>query len=302
MEKLGNQQKNRKNQIEFLKGCLSNPGKFSILLLGNRGVGKSHWINSISKSENGDNKVNEVYAPFLNSMDASAINQVFIDSTDKILLIKDIELLNKEKQDILFQILSTSNGQYGLTEKTIECRVVFTSTFKIETLRDSERYLNHRFIDRIAQLIVKLPSFQDGNRNIFNDFKATWGKMKFPENHFPNIIESWLVEKGHNFFGNFRDLDKIAINWNNLQNLGMDEDKILEKVQEDFNQFYHFPENQLENKNYFPIDDDSDYYEELLPNFRNHLKQRSLEIYGGDLKKAPNKKPFGVGYRTMERW
>lgn len=303
MIKLSEQPKNRKEQLKFLEGCLLNPGRFSILLLGKRGVGKSHWVNHISEYINeSDDGVHEVYAPFLNSMNISEIDQVFIDSKDKILLFKDIELLKKEIQDILFQILSTSNGKYGFKEKIVECRVIFTSTFKIESLRDTERYLSHRFFDRIAQLIVKLPSYQDGNRNIFKDFIATWDKMKFPKENFPNEIKSWLEKKGHEFHGNFRDLDKIAINWRNLQLLEMDEDKILERVQNDFDKYYHFPEDQLENQNYFLIDDDANYYEELLPNFRAHIKSRAYTIYGGNLKKAPHKKPFGVPYRTMERW
>lgn len=296
----------RDKQVKLLKSYLTNPGRFSILVLGDRGVGKSHWVKEIAKSFEKDGelgiKVKEVIGTYLNILKPDEIEKVFTDSNGKTLIIKDVELINKETQDILFQTLSTSNGKFGLREKNIECRIVFTSTFKIESLRDTERYLSHRFFDRIAQLIVKLPSYQDGNRSIFQDFKDTWKKMDFPDETFPVQIKEWLEAAGHKFYGNFRDLDKIAINWRNHQIFGLEEGKIEKKVKEDFEKYYHFPENQLENKDYFPIDDDADYYKEILPNFRSHIKRRALEIYNGDLKKALDKKPFGVSYRTMEKW
>jgi predicted AAA+ superfamily ATPase len=40
----------RKTPIEDLIGYLHNPGRFSVLVLGARGTGKTHWLNEISKA------------------------------------------------------------------------------------------------------------------------------------------------------------------------------------------------------------------------------------------------------------
>lgn len=46
---LEKQPKSRKENILKLKSFMNNPGRFSILLLGERGTGKSFWINQINK-------------------------------------------------------------------------------------------------------------------------------------------------------------------------------------------------------------------------------------------------------------
>ncbi|MEN9302154.1 MAG: hypothetical protein RL264_583 [Bacteroidota bacterium] len=303
--KFSYQPKETASKLELLLGCLTNPGRFSILLLGSRGVGKSHWVHEIVKTKKSNdcfNGIVEIHASILNFYDLKSLNEVLNSTDGKVLIIKDVECLCHEKQDLLFEFLSTTDGCFGLNEKNISCRIVFTSTLKIESLRDNEHYLKHKFFDRIAQLVVQLPSFQDGNRSISRDFYATWKKMKFPEDMYPKLILDWLNDKSGEFYGNFRDLDKIAINWRNFQLMNWNDEEILKQVQNDFYGYYKFPENNLESKNYFKIDDDADYYKDLLPNFRNHIKLRALEIYNNNLKKAPEKKPFGVPYRTMERW
>ena len=46
-----NQPKKRKNELEKLKLMMNYLGRFPILLLGNTGVGKTHWLIEINKKE-----------------------------------------------------------------------------------------------------------------------------------------------------------------------------------------------------------------------------------------------------------
>ncbi len=70
---------------------------------------------------------------------------------------------------------------------------VFVSSFDITLLRDTEQYLLHTFFDRIAQLVTKLPSFKDSDRNIYEDFNYM-GKNEFDEKSKCQVKSS-LVRK-----------------------------------------------------------------------------------------------------------
>ena len=51
MSSLKSQPKKRKDKIALLNAYLDNQGKFSILVLGNRGTGKKHWIRKKYKQQ-----------------------------------------------------------------------------------------------------------------------------------------------------------------------------------------------------------------------------------------------------------
>lgn len=51
---LKSETKERTEAIRKLEGFLLNPGRFSVLVLGMRGTGKSHWINEIQKCNSSD--------------------------------------------------------------------------------------------------------------------------------------------------------------------------------------------------------------------------------------------------------
>ena len=217
-------------------------------------------------------------------------------------MIDEVEELSKQTQAILFEFLSTSNGKYGWKEKKHQCRIVFVSSFEIKTLRDNEEYLLHKFFDRISQLVVAFPSYAEKNISIWEDFVTTWKKMDFPQDKLPkDELEGWLQEHSHKFHGNFRDLDKLAINWCNYQLCGLKEKDILGRVSKDFFSLYHFPEHKSENKNAFYIKENMDFYNEIQPMFLKFIKSFAKSKYG-KLSKAPDGKPLGVPYRTMERW
>lgn len=289
--------------IKELSSFLRNPGRFSILVLGERGTGKSHWIDKIvedSKLNGGDcvNKIVSINGLIAKDEDKDYWEEKFKDASQGVLVINDVEYLNKKTQAILFDILSTNNGKYGYLDKVYECRVVFTSTYNIKTLRDTEEYLLHYFFDRISQLVTKFPSFSEMNGNIWRDFEATWNKMCFPKKDIPKYCKTWIEGNSSKFYGNFRDLDKIAINLKNYQSMGIQETDILSKVAKDFLELYHFPEHKSELVDTFHLDANLNW-EDNLKKFKRQYKEW-IKINYGSLRKG--EKEAGISYRTMERW
>ncbi|GHU55891.1 hypothetical protein FACS189411_05260 [Bacteroidia bacterium] len=304
-----NEPKYRQEEIKSLIQSLKDPGKFSILLLGKRGTGKSHWLQQIYdhrdevKASDCFSTIHTVNGVIAKDYGKKDWEKHFKQANNGLLIVDEVEELNKASQAILFEFLSTVDGKYGLDKKEYCCRIVFVSTFDIKTLRDTEQYLSHKFYDRISQLVVQLPSFEDKNKNIIADFQATWKKMTFPDNELPNdLFNNWLNDNSHKFYGNFRDLDKLAINWRNCQISGIEKDKIFEKVTKEFFEIYHFPKHDSENNNAFYINADMDFYKDMQPNFKNFVKGYAKKLYGEGYRIAPERKPFGVPYRTMDRW
>ncbi len=285
--------------VNQLEAYIENPGRFSILILGARGTGKSFWlVNALSKS---CGKANYHHVDALLSVPTVEYWEEQMAKAEKLgcMYIKDVEKLSKENQAFLFNALCTTDGSFGLTEKIYNFRIVFSSTMSISILRDSEQYLMHYFFDRIAQLIVKFPDFAEASDKIESDFKDTWEKFKF-DTQYPEEIIPWLKEKAHSFHGNFRDLDKLCIIWNNYQRSVPDlsADEILNKVKNDFSNYYRYPEKP--NESTFDINFSREKtWENTLSDLRMKFKKWAREEFGS-LKKA--EKILGVSYRTMERW
>lgn len=296
----------RKLAVNKLNSYLTNPGRFSILVIGRRGTGKAHWLNQIqithkSSSINLDN-INFINAIKSNHFTEIEWENTFKKSNNGLLVITDVEELNKKGQATLFEGISTGEGgKFGFNKKIYDLRIAFTSTKSISALRDNETYLTHKFFDRICQLAVELPFYNGGDRFIWKDFKTTWSKMCFKEhNSLPEEeLKEWL-ENGNNILhGNFRDLDKLAINWHNYRlQVNIKEEDILNLVKDDFVKFYRFPEHNDNLKRKFEISEDITWHDNL-DNFKEAYTRFIKEKYGS-LKQGA--KSAGISYRTMERW
>lgn len=288
----------RKKPVKLLKAHLTNPGRFSVLVLGDRGTGKQHWINEITLNQTHSIKsyLTEETVDYWDDKLKHA------HETGGILIIKDIEFLTKKSQTILFDALSTTDGRYGIKEKCYKVRIVFTSSLSINQLRDTEKYLYHYFFDRIAQLVVEIPNFNDYGTDILADFETTWLKYNFQgkKTAKPDFKELnlWLATNAHRFHGNFRDLDKICINWDNYRRMGKEDSEILNLVKSDFKKYYHFPEKSKHGTFKYDFNDELSYHE-LIKNFKKQLKDWSIDKFGN---KKDAAKKLGLSYRTMEGW
>jgi DNA-binding NtrC family response regulator len=301
--------KKRKQSIDSLKRMMDYEGRFSILVLGDNGVGKTHWINqNIKELREGNQKDNKV------SVDSALVEDsqdywlgIFTNANNKFLIIEEVEKLSQKSQEVLFNILSTENGKYGLEKKDLVVRIIFTSCFPIKKLRDDKRFLNAKFYDRISQFVVTFPSFKETQRDILSYFEETWKKFfslqhdyhdKYPKGE---EFKKWLEEIAENMHGNFRDLDKIVINWNlhQVSSNNMTEDEIFERVKKDFKEVLKYPSQRNYSENTFVFDEDLKYGE-IMDNFRLALKEWSLNVNFGVKREAARK--LGISHRTMDRW
>ena len=296
--------KERAKAIKKLEGFLLDTGRFSILVLGLRGTGKTHWLQTIQKANEKEKYLSGIVivnAALANNSDKKFWNNKFIEANNKLLVVEDVEQLSNESQEVLLGGLSPGKGnRYGFDEKKYEFRVAFTSAFDIKTLRDTQQCLSNKFFDRISQLVVKLPSYTDARNSIWRDFRNSWKKMNFKQkNEMPGYeLRNWLEEHSHELHGHFYDLNKIAINWHHCRITGIKENEILSSVINDFRELFHFPEHNSELPKAFYIDAGLDW-EGNLRNFRRQYKEW-VKIEYGSLRKGEKK--VGVSYRTIERW
>lgn len=301
--------KKRKKVIDSLRRMMEYSGRFSIIVLGDNGVGKTHWISqNIQEIKGGNYKDSSI------TVDSGLIEDskefwadIFDKANHKYLIIEEVEKLPQKSQEIIFNILSTEDGRFGLNKKNLEIRIIFTSCFPIEKLRKDRRYLSSKFYDRISQFVVTFPSFKETQIEIYHDFEETWKKF-FNEQHeyhdkYPKSDEfkHWLNLVAENMYGNFRDLDKIVINWNfhQVSSGDVSETEIFKLVRKDFEEILKYPAQRNYDDNSFVFIEDVKY-DEIMKNFKRALRKWSFSVNFEDKIKAANM--LGVSHRSMERW
>ncbi|MBI9056995.1 MAG: ATP-binding protein [Labilibaculum sp.] len=298
----------RKKSVELLESYLKNKGRFSVLLYGDRGTGKSFALEELQR------KIMKSNLKDPNSFCLGGIvtkNAYLIDSTiefwndtlqeadGKILVIEDVEDLSRRNQELLLQILSTKDGKFGLNEKTYRFRPVFISCYSLDLLKEK---LENKFFDRIAQLMVKFPSFSECQSTIWDDFKNTWNKMQFPDaNKLPNSeLKEWLEESACDVLrGNFRDLDKIVINWHNHRMLKTEEKDILEIIKSGFKEDLSYPKYNEDRSNVFAFSREYKGTGVAERKFKYAYKLWLTKEFGS-LKEGCKK--MRLSHRTVEGW
>ncbi len=306
----------RKEAYQKLKVFLKNPGRFCLIVVGSRGTGKHYNIEKAFDEIKGDNS-NELCLNGLVFIDSIKIpineddlDNLFKENKYKTIVLEDVEELSIEQQTLLFNALSTSNGQFGIKTK-VEIRVVFTSSKDTESLRDDGKYLTGLFWDRISQLIVELPSYKLESETILNDFYSTWKKMQFEQiEDFKSLsgtpknssLEKFLEDNADKFDGGFRDLDKLVCMYFNyrIYHYGdrkkIDENiekEVLKSIKNDF-----FSKSQLQSGS---EDDLSVFHfeiglnhQDLLAKYKIQLRRWAVRKWG-TVKRAEEKLGFKPG-------
>ncbi|MCS7086475.1 MAG: sigma 54-interacting transcriptional regulator, partial [Bacteroidia bacterium] len=221
---------------------------FTILILGERGVGKTRLVRTIASKTKGqkeivyvncasfddDNKAeSELFGYEKGAFTGANTDKkgLFLEARNKILFLDEVHHLSKFVQAKLMTALQTDdNGNFKVrrmgSNETIDvkCTVIFASNRTIEQLR---RELLPDFYDRISQLVVEIPPLRETREDRKADWEATWKHLFKNDNpkkdnreaevrnsfdsEVPNssdLIE-WL--EGEDLPGNFRDLEKIAL-------------------------------------------------------------------------------------------
>jgi hypothetical protein len=311
----------RKEAFEKLKIFLANPGRFCLIVLGNRGTGKHYAIEKVFEEIKTTNNTELCLEgivfeePKNIPNNEKEIDELLAKFQYKTLVIEDVEELTSEQESMLFKVLSTTDGSFGINNK-FKIRMVFTSNKDADLLREDGRYLTGNFWDRISQLIVEFPSYKHESESIVHDFKETWDKMKFEE--IPEYVslaglpknvhlEKFLEDNADKFDGGFRDLDKLAcmyfnyriFHYRDKRRINEDiEKKVVESIKSDF-----FTKSQLQGSS---GNDESIFQirpgfkmDKLLGQFKIQVRNWAKKEYG-TIKKAEEK--LGLGAGTMKNY
>ncbi len=241
-----------------LKHFISNG--FITLLLGEKGIGKSHLIKEFADSDNvveincasfADNDELAELALFGGVAGERAEEKGLFEQADGgLLFLDDVHLLSKKVQGKLMSAMETdSENNFSIRisnsreEVKVQCAVVLASNKSIQELRGE--ILTDDFFDRITQNVLKLPPLRDCVQDRENDWSVIWTQMKFEEKLRPNTNEflEWLKEL--QLYGNYRDLQKIAIYCHSYMKFPQDLKKLLKE--EGIHDFLHYAKSEFEN-------------------------------------------------------
>lgn len=225
-------------EVELLEHYLKNPGRFSVLILGERGIGKTKWVKEIAE-ENLKTKVvvancasfsddtmaeSELFGHKHGSFTGAIKDKdgLFKEAAYAILFLDEVHNLSPRVQEKVMTALQTESSgknkgkfcirRLGDNEATyVFVRPVFASNLKLSELK---KKILPDLYDRISQLVVEFPSIHESKLDVFKEFKQVWEAMQFKQlNECPysSLFVKWL--KRISLDGNYRTLQSIAINW-----------------------------------------------------------------------------------------
>lgn len=298
---------------------------FSILLVGERGIGKSQIANESVKNNKSfvqancasfddDNKAEAELFGYTKGAFTGAYSDkkgLLEEANGGVLFLDEIHHLSKMVQAKLMKALQTDKDnnmsirRIGSNKETkIRCRLVFATN---KTINDLKKDLLPDFYDRIVQHVVNIPPLRDTIEDRVQDWESIWENLHFLEEPAvpkdPNLI-NWL--KKLQLYGNYRDLQKIAMYYNVFQNFDEETKKMLEEktaFQYAKNEFekYHSPENNMDNPSYF---DEKLTTKEIIANFKFDLRNWAVEKFKGRKEAIAHFQKLGdtVTEKTLDNW
>lgn len=295
---------------------------FSILIFGERGVGKSHLARKYNKNNLNFKDIN--CASFADDTMAESslfgyekgaftgayekTNGLFQQAKGGILFLDEIHHLSKRVQEKLMKAIETDeNNDFSITRlggakpEKIKCTLIFATNRSIPELREK---LHEDFFDRIAQNCIYLPSLRESEKDRQEDWKMIWKQMNFGE------MEDAPSEKGFiqwlrslPLYGNFRDLQRIALNYHNFMKFDTELKKLL-----GFKSAFEFTKSEFEKINFQSL-----IFHEFSPEksiaetelqFKSSFANWAISYFGSARKAAEyfQKKGDKTTPETLYRW
>jgi transcriptional regulator with AAA-type ATPase domain len=215
---------------------------FSILLMGERGIGKTkmaketserdeHFITANCASFPDDTMAESELFGYVKGAFTGGLREgksgLIVEANGGILFLDEIHNLSKSVQAKLMTAFQTEKGgkmkirPLGATKrseiKEINCKLIFATNRKIEELQEC---LLSDFYDRIVQHVVEIPPLRESKEERESDFASTWEYLFSGLHPTPSTptkttdpdLFAWLIEQ--DLSGNWRDLEKIAMYYN----------------------------------------------------------------------------------------
>lgn len=315
----------KREAVNELMKIYLNTG-FSILLLGERGIGKTHLANQKIDSAKGGVFISANCASFADDTMAEA--ELFgykkgaftgaykdtiglIQSAENgILFLDEIHNLSKRVQAKLMTAFQTDKDnnlairRIGATEseKVHNVKLVFATNRTIDELKDA---LLPDFYDRIVQQVIELPPLRESPEDREKDWKDVWLQLKFKEDDCPTDKKFLRWLKGQPLYGNYRDLQKIAIHYKtylDIQNAKQANEVLLnilpktplEYVQEKYGKY-----NQANGVERFTCQIPIGKEAEMTEAFHYKLQEWAIAKYGSRQHAAEK---LGITEKTLNNW
>ena len=300
---------------------------FSILLLGERGIGKSQIADeSVEKhkkenfkqancaSFDEDNKAEAELFGYARGAFTGANSDkkgLLEEANGGVLFLDEIHHLSKMVQAKLMKALQTDRDnkmsirRLGDTKEIkITCRLIFATNRTIKELRAD---LLPDFYDRIVQHVINIPPLREIVEDRTKDWETIWKSLKFKIN--PDIptdtnLTNWL--KKLPLYGNYRDLQKIAIYYNAFQSFDpktiemLEESSAFEYAKNEFEK-YHSPEIIDKSAKYFV---ENKTTKQMIENFKFDLQEWAIKKYKGRKNAVTYFKNLGDSLtdKTLDNW
>lgn len=222
----------REMASQLLKGFLSS--SFSILILGERGTGKTRIIRdlhlkkivsancaSFADDSKAESELFGYVAGAFTGANPKGQKGLIQQAERGVLFLDEVHSLSKIVQAKLMTALQTNQNNemfirpLGATESVAvkDVHLLFASNRSISDLRT---LLLPDFYDRIVQHVIELPSLHDTIDDVDSDWSTVWQELKFKEKcPISSALINWL--KKLPLTGNYRDLQKIAMNYHAYQ-------------------------------------------------------------------------------------
>ncbi len=328
--KLFDKPKSRSRKLAELKFQNYLQQGFAILVLGERGSGKTALIEKYKDQNNfvdvncasfdDDNKAESELFGYEKGIFTGAEKRtegLFHRANGGILFLDEFHHLSKPVQAKLMKALQTdeNNNMHirrmgSVKKEKINCKVIMASNLPIEELRKTK--LLPDLYDRVSQLIIEIPPLRETPEDRLDDWEKTWNHMKFYKHPLRQIKEipkdreliEWL--RGLPLYGNYRDLQKIAIFYFTYLTFNKEckdltpQKSAFEYAKYEF-QKYHSNQNQSIVSELFHNDKST---KEMITFFKQKLAEWAIDRFDG----APNaEKHFAkmgdtINARTLYKW